>query len=288
MPRVSPDQVANSFICLPPPTEQKAIATFLDREAARIDALVAKNESLIHLLRERRSALVERVVTKGLDHAARLRATGLDWAPQIPRHWQLIPLKRLLARMDYGTSESLGSVGPIRVLTMTHIQDGKVIVPDEGSLHELPSGLVLEKDDLLFNRTNSRDLVGKVGLFRGTVEDEVTFASYLVRMMVTNQVSPVWACFLLNSFGFLGLARSMAFLSINQANLNPTRYSQLLVPLPPLNEQATIGNHLTSLTASLDALELTVRQLIDRLLEARGALISAAVTGKIDVRDRAS
>jgi type I restriction enzyme, S subunit len=182
-------------------------------------------------------------------------------------------------------SEDLSGTGEIRVLTMGHIQDGEVVLPDEGSLEELPEEFILDQNDLLFNRTNSRDLVAKVGIFRGDRSDRVSFASYLVRLTASEDVSPEYLNYLLNSSVVLSKARSMALLSVNQANLNPTKYGQLSVPIPPRAEQEDIVAVLTEESAKLNALIQRIREGIDCVKEFRTALISAVVTGKIDVRE---
>ena len=279
---------ASSLACFPIPfpdaDEQRTIADFLDRETAKIDALVARKERLIELLQEKRTALITRAVTRGLDPNVPMKDSGVEWLGEIPAHWKLMPLKRILNRCNYGISESLGDSGDIRVLTMAHIQHGEIVLPDDGCIDAVDRTLVLEPGDLLFNRTNSRELVGKVGIFRGRREDRVTFASYLVRLTAREHVEPEWLNYLLNSTGVLGMARRMALLSVNQANLNPTKYRQVVVPIPGLFEQQTIAGFVRCETTRIDNLVSKIQKAIDHLREFRNALISAAVTGKIDVR----
>ena len=274
-------------LAVPPPDEQRAIASFLDRERAKIDALVARKERLIELLREKRTALITRAVTRGLDPNVPIKDTGVEWLGEIPAHWELMPLKRILRRCDYGISESLGGSGDIRVLTMAHVQGGEIVLPDDGSIDAVDRRLVLESGDILFNRTNSRELVAKVGIFRGHRRDQVTFASYLVRLTARDNVEAEWLNYLLNSTGLLGMARSMALLSVNQANLNPTKYQRIVVPMPELSEQRRIAGFAKREATRIDTLIRKVREAIDQLKEFRAALICATVTGKIDVRDAA-
>ncbi len=274
-------------IPMAPAEEQRLIAEFLDRETAKIDALVAGKERLIELLQEKRIALITVAVTRGLDPNIPMKDSGVEWLGAIPTHWKLEPLKRLLSRSDYGISESLKVGGDIRVLTMAHIQDGEVVLPRDGSINEIDRSMMLESGDLLFNRTNSRELVGKVGIFRGDHDDCVTFASYLVRLTPRQHVEPEWLNYLLNSTGVLGMARSTALLSVNQANLNPTKHQQFIMPVPAPSEQRTIAGFLRAETAKIDSHIVKIRQAINYLHEFRTALISAAVTGKIDVREGA-
>ena len=248
----------------------------------------ARRRAVQEGLQEKRAALITQAVTRGLDPNVSMKDSGVEWLGEIPATWRVIPLKRILRRCDYGISESLAGGGDIRVLTMAHLQDGEVLPPQQGSVAEVEESLLLDNGDLLFNRTNSRDLVGKVGIFRGPRTDAITFASYLVRMAARDGIVPEWLNFLLNSKGVLALARSMALLSVNQANLNPTKYTQIVVPLPPKEEQAAIAQHLGLETARAGALTARVRDAIARLEELRTGLISAAVTGKIDVRGEAA
>ena len=278
------EDLESVHLSIPPLDEQRTIADFLDRETAKIDALVARKERLIELLQEKRTALITRAVTRGLDPNVPMKDSGVEWLGEIPAHWKLTPLKHILRRCDYGISESLGGSGDIRVLTMAHVQDGEIVLPDDGSIDAVNRTLVLDSGDLLFNRTNSRELVGKVGIFRGYRRGQVTFASYLVRLTARDNVEAEWLNYLLNSTGLLGMARGMALLSVNQANLNPTKYQQIVVPMPELSEQRRIAGFAKREATRIDALISKIREAIDHLKEFRTALISAAVTGKIDVR----
>jgi type I restriction enzyme S subunit len=277
------DAIRTGLFPMPPVEEQRAISEFLDRETARIDGLVAKKEQLIDLLQEKRTTLITRAVTKGLDSSVPLKESGVEWLGQIPAHWQVTTIKRLWHRCDYGVSESLDGYGDIRVLTMTHVQDGEIVPPSDGCLPEVPPDLILDHHDLLFNRTNSRDLVAKVGIFRGNRSDNISFASYLVRMRFGKGTDPEYLNYVLNSPGVLSRARSVSLLSVNQANLNPTRYGELIIGLPPFDEQLQIRLALDAEMKRIASLGTAIRQAIVRLKELRSALISAAVTGKIDV-----
>jgi type I restriction enzyme S subunit len=106
----------------------------------------------------------------------------------------------------------------------------------------------------------------------------------LVRLKTNNRTTPEFMNYLLNTSQVLEISRSLALPSINQANLNPTRYGRILIPLPPLPEQIVIAAYLDKETAKLDALVSKVEEAVERLQEYRTALITAAVTGKIDVR----
>lgn len=273
---------------LPPPEEQEAIVRFLDYANGRLERAIRAKRKVIALLHEQKQAIINRAVTRGLDPNVPLRPSGIPWLSDIPAHWEVRPLKQLLTRMDYGTSENARGAGTIRVLGMGHIRDGKAIVPQHGSLNEMPTGLQMKRHDLLFNRTNSPELVGKVGIFEGHDSDEITFASYLVRLRLRPEHNPFWLNYLLNSREFWSYARSQALVSLHQANLNSSRYGQMVLPVPPSrNEQDRIVEHVGSCARELERTIDRLEREIELMKEYRTRLVADVVTGKLDVREAA-
>jgi type I restriction enzyme S subunit len=122
-------------------------------------------------------------------------------------------------------------------------------------------------------------------MYSGEENDNVSFASYLVRLRTTSETLPAYFSYLLNVEGLLGIARADAFIAIGQCNLNPTRYGLIRIARPPLHEQTAIVEFLDAETAKIDTLTAESERAIELLQERRTALISAAVTGKIDVRN---
>jgi type I restriction enzyme S subunit len=170
---------------------------------------------------------------------------------------------------------------------MGHLKDGCVTVPATGGVDSVDSSLLLHAGDLLFNRTNSPDLVGKVGLFVGH-ESPVTFASYLVRMRPRPNHEPEYLNAVLNDVTFLSITRREAIPSLHQSNLNPTRYGRLHVALPPQGEQQATLQVLQQETGDLIEGIVAARREIDLLREYRTRLIADVVTGKLDVREAAA
>jgi type I restriction enzyme S subunit len=269
----------------PPPEEQAAMVRFLDYANGRLERAIRAKRKVIALLNEQNQAIIHRAVTRGLDPTVPLKPSGIPWLGDIPKQWEVRPLKQLLARMDYGTSENGRGEGRVRMLTMGHIRDGKILFPQKGSLDAVPPGLLLENNDLLFNRTNSPELVGKVGLFAGGASDEITFASYLVRLRVRPEHSPFWLNYLLNSTGFWSYARSQALVSLHQANLNSTRYGRMVLPVPStLAEQDGIVDLIRSQASEIERANSRLEREIELLREYRTRLVADVVTGKLDVR----
>jgi type I restriction enzyme S subunit len=243
---------------------------------------------VIALLNEQKQAIIHRAVTRGLDPSVPLKPSGIPWLGESPAHWKWIPIKRLLSRMDYGTSEASTETGGIRVLTMGNIQKGEVIMPRSGGLDDLPDSLLLEHHDLLFTRTNGNpDLVGKVGIFRGQLSDKVSFASYLVRLRVKRPHEPQWLHMLLNSPAFWPFARSHALVNL-QTNLNSTRYGQFPVLVPTPAEQVRIVEWVTEESKALNAAIIRLDREIELLWEYCTRLVADVVTGKLDVREAAA
>lgn len=283
-PAINASELANIPIRVPPLQIQRAIANFLDYEIAKSDALIVKKRQLLKLLEERRQAIITHAVTSGLNADAPMKDSGVEWLGEIPDHWMVIQLRQALASFEYGISTNLSGEGQYKVLTMGHIVNGRLTIPDEGCLEEEPE-IILEHHDLVFNRTNSLEQVGKVGIFEGQKEDKISIASYLVRLRSNDRALPVYLNYLLNSNWMLAEARARALPSINQANLNPSRYTSIPIPLPPVIEQMEIVTYLDQQVAKLDGLQDKVQVAIDRLQERRIALISEAVTGKIKVTE---
>lgn len=286
--QLSLGDVANLILTVPPLDEQEAVAAFLELETAKIDALVAEQQRLIELLKEKRQAVISHSVTKGLNPDAPMKESGIEWLSEVPAHWMICFLKRAFRSVDYGISDSLDSEGAIAILRMGNVENGKIVMNDLKYTDSVDHSLLLQRGDLLYNRTNSLDLIGKVGMFMGSVESPVSFASYLVRLRTAQESLPAYFAYLLNTEGVLGIARASAFVAIGQCNLNPTRYGQITVAIPPLPEQAAIVEYLDRATAQLDDLAASAIHAIDLLQERRTALISAAVTGKLDVRGLAT
>ena len=276
----------------PPTEEQTAIVRYLDHADRRIRCYIRAKQKLIKLLEEQKKSVIHQAVTGRIDVRTgrpypAYKPSSVEWLGDVPEHWEVIPLKRAFSQMEYGISDTGTDSGTIAVLTMGHIRDGAVTVPEYGGVTSVAPNLLLQDKDLLFNRTNSAELVAKVGLFRSG-ERPVTFASYLVRMRTHEENSPEFLNFLLNDVGFMATARREAIPSLHQSNLNPTRYGRLQIPLPPATEQEAIVQSLVEDTSDIDTAVDRARRQIDLLREYRTRLIADVVTGKIDVREAAA
>jgi len=291
--------IARIPVAEPSPSEQDTIAAFIDRETARIDALVAKKERLIELLQEKRAAIITHAVTKGLPSTGSGQATsnvplkdsGVEWLGEIPAHWEVKRLWHLTPsdrRIMYGI-----------VLPGPNVDDGVPIVKGGDVLpgrlrldrlnrttFEIESGYVrsrLQGGDLVFAIRGS---IGEVAV----VPDELTGANLTqdaARVAYTPAVHGPWLFHALRSRRVFAQLEAGA-LGATIRGINIRDLKRASIPVPPRGEQEVIAAVLDGEVASVDALVAKVRDAIDRLEELRTALISAAVAGKIDVRTEAA
>lgn len=272
---------------IPTLIEQTKISTFLDHETARIDTLIQKKERQIELLKEKRAALISHAVTKGLDPNVKMKDLGVEWLGEIPEHWQILPLRRLIKRIRNGVT--LKQIEPsdytVQVTRIETISQGVVDLSKTGHVEWVPLLLnyELQKGDLLFSHINSISMIGNCALY--DLDVPLYHGMNLLCLRPNSIVSPRWFWYLISSEGVRWSFGSLAKPAINQASLTTMEIKSFRLVLPPPNEQYTIIKHIDNETARIDAMIEKVQQSIDLLKEYRTALISAAVTGKIDIRE---
>lgn len=289
IPHVNGNELKSSLIPTPSLPEQTQITKFLDHETAKIDRLIEKQEELIRLLKEKRQAVISHAVTKGLNPHAPLKDSGIPWLGPVPAHWEVKSL-RYLGRCQNGLSiggEAFGSGYPF-------ISYGDVcknrILPETGS------GLVqsakddrltysVEAGDVFFTRTSETiEEIGFSSTCLKTIEN-ATFAGFLIRFRPDSDVleSDFAKHYFSGSFLRAFFVKEMNL--ITRASLSQDLLKQLAVALPPRKEQKAIANFLDNKVAIFSRLTEQAESVITLLQERRTALISTAVTGKIDVRN---
>ena len=294
MPRVSPDQVSNSFTPLPPLPEQRAIAAFLDCETTKIDALVAKKERLIELLQEKRTALISHAVTKGLDPDVPLKDSGVEWLGEIPAHWE-VKRMRVMGTLQTGITLGKRYETPDLVtrpyLRVANVQDGYLALDDIAEI-ELPAKETrryeLRPNDVLLTEGGDFDKLGRGYLWSGQIPSALHQNHIFVVRPNQQVLSSKFLTVLLTSSYGRAYFTATSKQSTNLASTNSKKLASFPIPIPSLTEQRAITAFLDRETAQIDALVAKVQEAIDRLKELRTALISAAVTGKIDVREAAA
>ncbi|MFC5550873.1 hypothetical protein [Massilia aerilata] len=280
------------FPC-PPHKEQNAIAAFLDRETAKIDALIAEQVTLITLLAEKRQATIAHVVTKGINPNAPMKDSRVAWLGEVPAHWEVVRIKRVISSIEQGWSPQcenfpISSADEWGVLKVGCVNGG-VFRPTENK--KLPPELKpvpaysLKRGDLLISRANTRELVGSAAAVE-TDFDNLMLCDKLYRLRLHEaRCTPFYLA------AYLGTpqARSQIELeatgaSSSMLNIGQSVILDLPAPIPSVAEQNEIQEFLRSETGRLDALNAVAERAIALLKERRSALIAAAITGQIDVR----
>jgi type I restriction enzyme S subunit len=279
----------DSVFLVPPLPEQRAIAAFLDRETAKIDTLIRRQERLIELLEEKRAALISHAVTKGLDPDVSTKDSGIPWIGRIPEHWNIIQVRHVAQSLQTGpfgsqlhSSEYISNGIP--VVNPAHMEDGHIkpdweVTVDDGTLERLKHHK-LQVGDIVFAR---RGDLGRCALVTAKEAGWLCGTGGLRMRPVGDWVHPP---FLNRMLSTRGIAEWLALRSVGSTmdNINTSILSRLPLPIPPLPEQRAIAAFLDRETSNLDKLVGKVRKMIEGLQEYRTALVSAAVTGKIDVR----
>ena len=270
---------------LPSVAEQRAISAFLDRETARIDALVAKKERLIELLQEKRTALITRAVTRSLDPNVPVKDSGVEWLGGIPAHWEVKPLGQSLSRITYGFTNPMpvADEGPY-MLTAFDVGDGEILfenarrTTEEAFVHLLTDKSRPRAGDVLITKDGTLGRVAVAGGERMCINQSVALLRF----------NPAGADidFVQNALRAAPYQDRMVFEAGGTAikHIYVSRLAKMPIALPPVRDQAKIGRFIAGHRVQLNSLIAKVRDAIDRLRELRTALISAAVTGKIDVQ----
>ena len=279
-PAVNASDLVDISVPLPKKDEQRTIAAFLDRETGRMDLLATRKRELIERLKEKRSALISRTVMRGLAPApARaaslpenpaLRFSGVDWLGDVPTHWKVIALK-WRTRCHSGDGISVDEVTPDR-----SVEKGIPVIGGNGVMGFCDSS----------NTDRPVLAIGRVGALCGNVH-QISPPAWITDNALVMITAP--GTFSLNYLAMVLRTRNLNELADKTAQplITGTRVSAERVPVPPLHEQCAIVAFLDEETAKLDKLVAKAEAAIERLKEYRTALITAAVTGKIDVRNEA-
>ena len=273
-------------LTVPPLDEQTQIAKFLDYETAKIDALVAKQQQLIALLQEKRQAVISHAVTKGLNPAAPLRDSGVEWLGDVPAHWTVtkvrnryeVQLGKMLKQSQI-TGESLNPY-----LSVFDVQWGQINVSDLSQMDfdiREQEKYRLQPGDLIVNEGGS--YVGRSAIWQGELEN-CFYQKALHRMRPLSKEDTTRFLYYVMMFA---TKKGVFVAGGNQTTIDHLTASQLnnyKFPFPPIAEQIQIASHLDDINLKFERLISKAEAAVELLQERRTALIAAAVTGKIDVR----
>lgn len=278
-PNISDTAMVDFNTCIPSLSEQEKIANFLDHETAKIDHLIEKQQQLIELLKEKRQAVISHAVTKGLDPNVPMKDSGVEWLGEVPEHWKII--KGGYIGTLFG-SESIqeddvtdqGSLPFIKVSSLS-AETFKLSNIDWFVSERRAKFCKAEKNYIVFPKRGAAIFTNKVNV----IEVDSVIDPNLMGWKIGKQGITEYFALLLKARGLDDIADVSTVPQINNKHIAPEKF-----PLPPLSEQCEIVKFVDMELTKFDEMILKAESAIQLMQERRIALISAAVTGKIDVR----
>ncbi|WP_137910641.1 restriction endonuclease subunit S [Ralstonia sp. 3PA37C10] len=286
-PAINASDLVRIRVAVPPMSEQSAIATYLDRETTKIDTLIAKQEKLIELLQEKRQVVISHAVTKGLDPTVPMKPSGVEWLGDVPEHWNKMALRFACELLRDGTHLPPPRVDKgVPLLSVRNIQDGRFTTLDDDSFiseedySDLCRSFTVQEGDVLLAVVGAT--LGKVAIVEPMPRFHIQRSLAVLRAASGVMTSEYLAYFLRSSEFQATLWSRVGF------SAQPGIYLGVIggfnCPVPSIEEQKGIAARLNLECAKIDTIIAKAQQAIELQKEHRTALISAAVTGKIDVR----
>lgn len=268
---IATDDLRRTHLALPPLPEQRKIASVL----TTVDAAIQKTEAIIEQAKRVKVGLMQ-----DFFHGKHKQFDSYKSTPvgEIPYHWEVTNIGSVVKFAQYGISESLSEEGKYPIFRMNNIENGymvskplKYIDLDDGELEKYQ----VEKGDILFNRTNSLELVGKTGIFE--LDGDYVFASYLVRLRANDRVDPHFLNYYMNSPEAQNRMMDFATKGVSQANINASSIQQVKLPVPPREEQREISSRLHSVDQEIEK----NKSYVSSLKRLKHGLMQDLLTGRV-------
>ena len=287
------DDIKGAYIPVPSKEEQLSILNFIDHETAKIDTLIDKQQQLIKLLKEKRQAVISHAVTKGLDPAAPMKDSGVEWLGAVPEHWVVLPARRVLSGIEQGSSPLADNnppdIGEKGVLKISAVKFGEFYELQSKGLDAetiLDPRYLVKKGDLLVTRANTPQLVADACYVKTNPDRILMLSDLIYRLKTNSRIDSEFLCYsLLSDKGRFQIELDARGSSMTMAKVSQEHIKAWIFPLPPLSEQKNIVLYIKEQADELNQTIEKAEQAILLLKERRTTLISAAVTGKIDVRN---
>lgn len=271
-------EIGAMTVPVPPLPQQRVIADYLDRETARLDALVAAKEQVLGLLAEKRRALITQAVTRGLDPRVPLHESGIPWLGKIPAHWNIERSRWLFRERD-----ERSVTGEEEMLTVSHLTGVTPRSEKDVNMFEAETNegyKICHPGDLVINTLWA--WMGAMGV--ASVNGIVSPAYHVYQP--SSQLEPAYVdAFVRMPVFAQEVTRYSKGVWSSRLRLYPEGFFEVFLPVPPIGEQRAIVGHIAKETAKLDSLQSATERTILLLKERRAALIAAAVTGQIDLKD---
>ena len=284
---ISKSSISDALLLEPPVSEQQKIAQFLDQETSKIDKLITKKERLIELLKEKRTALISHAVTKGLNPDVPMKDSGVEWLGEVPEEWNIWKFNHFAPIITCGVAATPEYVDEgVIFLSAQNIKKQTIVLDDykyiSHKTHEqLTRHRKVEKGDILLSRVGT---IGEACIVDVDYDFSIFVSLTHIRINQAVCLNKFLVYFFQSKYAAV-LAKVITVVGGGVGNLNVNDLREYKIPIPPLPEQQKIAQFLDRETSKIDNLITKTRTSIDHLKEYRTALISAAVTGKIDVRE---
>ncbi len=284
------NDIGNCYVCIPFLAEQCNIAKILDRETTRIDALIEKKSRFIELLQEKRQALITQAVTKGLDPKVKLKDSGVKWLGQVPEHWRITRLKYIMDKIvdcPHDTPE-YSDDGEFSVIRTSDIGCGiidfdKMKCVEQAEYKKRIKRCVIRPGDIVYSREGER--WGFAAII--PEEKQACLGQRMMQFRCGKQIFSRYLMWQLNSDAVYSQGE-IDTVETTSPHVNVATIRNFQLCLPPLLEQEKIAQHIDNKIGIMYAIENKIVQSMELLKERRAALITAAVTGQIDLRDSAT
>ena len=277
-------ELRNQKLIYPSLSEQEKIADYLDKVCGEADEMIALQEKMIEELKAYKQSVITEAVTKGLNPNVPMKNSGIDWIGEIPERWKVKPLKRIIRKsLQYGANESgiLYEESLPRYVRITDIINNslKDDLQKQSLTEEQADGYILEDKDILFARSGGT--VGKAFLYEEKY-GRCAFAGYLIRAQINSSCSPKYVYYYTQTHSYEEWKKQI-FIQATIQNIGADRYSLMVLPTPPIEEQRQIASYLDSKCSEIDSLIAIKQQKITELKEYKKSVIYEYVTGKKEV-----
>jgi type I restriction enzyme S subunit len=278
---INENNVKNIFITSPPKQDQQKIANFLDEKVGLIDEIVKKKKRLIDLLKEKRTAVINQAVTKGLDSNVEMKDSGVEWIGEVPNSWEVKKIKYLgnaIIGLIYSPDDVTDETGTL-VLRSSNVQNGKIKLEDNVYVNKkISNKLTTRKGDILIcSRNGSRKLIGK----NACIDENSEGLSFGAFMTIFRTIHWHFISYFLKSNVFMSQLSTTLTSTINQLTIH--NLNNIVAAIPLAVEQERIVEYLGKETERIDVLMKKVKESINLLTEFKSSLISNVVTGKVKV-----
>ncbi len=276
---LTPSNLLEIEIPLPPLSEQEQIVSFLDTKTSLIDSLIEKTQQKIELLKEKRTSIINEVVTKGLNPKVEMKDSGVEWIGDIPSHWTYGQVRRFTIdhRQGYYSTDGYTNSGH-RVVRITDLKNNNKIVVSDSPYYEMSEvdkeRYELKKGDFLFQRTGSHK---KIGVFSSN--EPSVYGSFLIRFRFSKKINHEYLRFFFNSSNYKNQLNQQIHGGVNP-NIHVENIKECYTTSPPLEEQQQIVEYLDEQTYLIDNTISIEEKRVELLKEYRQSLISEVVTGK--------